>query len=349
MKWFGFRACLKTQRGPAAREFGGGKGGEAGASPKRAATAESTRATGKRPAARRVFSETAHCLRCSSLTDPSGYAPSSRLAIEPFLRKQGPSEFSDRLSASTGTSGDPDFRAVVDPNQQVTSTSARLWQAFAGNPDVFAASNSSRDGHPQGTVEPADGFGTALGRPIGGDLQGASNVGASNLESGIRTGFDSDRDRATAKIAFAGNAKPSTGCRSGGDLQGVGLGPFRIGGVLDPDIQSGASQKVVEPQVDVLGQVFLDPGGADWLSGGIGLVQLLIVDFPSIRITEDLMCCVEGLGLFNGIRRTSVEVRVVLFGEQSVGDPDLLGRAAAVEAQSCVVVWKGCLQRSVLW
>jgi hypothetical protein len=61
------------------------------------------------------------------------------------------------------------------------------------------------------------------------------------------------------------------------------------------------------------------------------------------------MCCVEGLGLFNGIRRTSVEVRVVLFGEQSVGDPDLLGRAAAVEAQRCVVVWKGCLQRSVLW
>jgi hypothetical protein len=91
------RACLKTQRGPAAREFGGGQGGEAGASPNRAATAESTRATGKRPAARRVFSETAHCLRCSSLTDPSGYAPSSRLAIEPFLRKQGPSEFSDRL------------------------------------------------------------------------------------------------------------------------------------------------------------------------------------------------------------------------------------------------------------
>jgi hypothetical protein len=36
---------------------------------------------------------------------------------------------------------------------------------------------------------------------------------------------------------------------------------------------------------------------------------------------------------------------VVLFGEQSVGDPDLLGRAAAVEAQRCVVVWKGCLQR----
>ena len=87
----------ENSEGPAARGFGGGQGGEAGASPKRAATAESTRATGKRPAARRVFLETARCLRCSSVTDPSGYAPSSRLAIEPFLRKQGPSEFSDRL------------------------------------------------------------------------------------------------------------------------------------------------------------------------------------------------------------------------------------------------------------
>jgi len=118
---------------------------------------------------------------------------------------------------------------------------------------------------------------------------------------------------------------------------------------LDPDIQSGAAEKIVEPQVDVLGQIFLDPGGADRLSGGFDLVQLLIVGFPSIGITEDLMCCVERLGLFNGIRRTSVEVRVVLFGQQPVGNPDLLVGAAAVEAQRRVVVWKGRLQGSVSW
>src|SRR6476659_8187700 len=61
---------MKIERGPAARDFGGGQGGEAGASPLRAATAEPTPATGKRPAARRVFEENAVCLRYSSVTDP---------------------------------------------------------------------------------------------------------------------------------------------------------------------------------------------------------------------------------------------------------------------------------------
>ena len=66
------RACLRTPRGPARRDFGGGQGGEAGASPKRAATAEPTPATGKRPVARRVFEERARWLRCSSVTGPPG-------------------------------------------------------------------------------------------------------------------------------------------------------------------------------------------------------------------------------------------------------------------------------------
>ena len=92
------RDCPETQRGPAAKDFGGGPGGEAGASPQRAATAEPTPATGKRPTARRGFAETARSLRCSSVTDPCGYAPSSRLAIEPFPREQDPAEFPDRLS-----------------------------------------------------------------------------------------------------------------------------------------------------------------------------------------------------------------------------------------------------------
>src|SRR5882672_8868399 len=45
------RACLKIEWGPAARDFGGGQGGEVGASPQRAVTAEPTQATGKRSAA----------------------------------------------------------------------------------------------------------------------------------------------------------------------------------------------------------------------------------------------------------------------------------------------------------
>ncbi len=81
-------ACLKIAWGPAARDFGRGQGGEAGASPQRAVTTEPTPATGKRPAARRGFVENAGWLRCSSVGDRCGYPPSLRLAIQPFPRKQ---------------------------------------------------------------------------------------------------------------------------------------------------------------------------------------------------------------------------------------------------------------------
>src|SRR5437660_3925419 len=64
-----FRACFKIGRGPAARDFGRGQGGEFRASPQRAVRSEPTQATGKRPAARRVFGQKAAWLRCSSLTD----------------------------------------------------------------------------------------------------------------------------------------------------------------------------------------------------------------------------------------------------------------------------------------
>src|SRR6266508_3155073 len=65
-----FRACLKITWGPAARDFGCSQGGEVGAAPQRAVTAELTLAAGKRPAARRVFAEKAVWLRCSSVTAP---------------------------------------------------------------------------------------------------------------------------------------------------------------------------------------------------------------------------------------------------------------------------------------
>ena len=65
-------ACLKIPRGSAARDFGRGQDGEFRASPKRAVRNEPTQATGKRPAARRVFGQKAVWLRCSSVKDPQG-------------------------------------------------------------------------------------------------------------------------------------------------------------------------------------------------------------------------------------------------------------------------------------
>jgi hypothetical protein len=64
-----FRACFKNGRGPAARDFGRGQGGETGASPLRAVRVEPPRDPGKRTAARRVFPEKALWLRCSSVTE----------------------------------------------------------------------------------------------------------------------------------------------------------------------------------------------------------------------------------------------------------------------------------------
>src|SRR5436190_9623214 len=69
------RACLKIAWGPAARDFGGGQGGETGASPQRAVTVEPTPAAAKRSAARRVLAEKAGWLRCSSVTDRWGMRP----------------------------------------------------------------------------------------------------------------------------------------------------------------------------------------------------------------------------------------------------------------------------------
>jgi hypothetical protein len=48
------RACLKIAGRSAAKDFGGGQGGEVGASPQRAVTTEPTPVAAKRPAARRV-------------------------------------------------------------------------------------------------------------------------------------------------------------------------------------------------------------------------------------------------------------------------------------------------------
>src|SRR6185295_15172510 len=63
---------LKILKGAAARDFGRGQGGEAGTSPLRAVTADPTRATAKRTAARRVLEQKAVWRRCSSVEDPPG-------------------------------------------------------------------------------------------------------------------------------------------------------------------------------------------------------------------------------------------------------------------------------------
>jgi hypothetical protein len=95
MGWVGVRACLKTTRDAVAKDFGRGQGGEVGASPQRAVTTELTRATGKRPAAPRVFSKRPSGFVAPQSKIHEGYSlvpvrKHSRLAIRPFAAKQHP-------------------------------------------------------------------------------------------------------------------------------------------------------------------------------------------------------------------------------------------------------------------
>jgi arylsulfatase A-like enzyme len=91
------RDDMKIARGAAVGDFGRDQGGEVRVSLKWAVRSEPTMASAKRSSARRVCTEMAAGLRCSSHRSTLGYAQSSRLALRPFLCKQRPSEFSHTL------------------------------------------------------------------------------------------------------------------------------------------------------------------------------------------------------------------------------------------------------------
>ena len=94
------RACFEIGRGSAARDFGRGRGGEAGASPQRAVRAEPTKAPAKRPAAQRVFAKKAFWLRCSSLTDRRGVCSLVAPRQKAFFAKTGPRRISKQALRS---------------------------------------------------------------------------------------------------------------------------------------------------------------------------------------------------------------------------------------------------------
>jgi hypothetical protein len=96
------RACFKNGRGPAARDFGRGQGGETGASPLRAVTVEPTRDPGKRTAARRVFPKKVLWLRCSSVTERRLCSLVAPRQIT-FFGKTGPLRFLKQALTKVGT------------------------------------------------------------------------------------------------------------------------------------------------------------------------------------------------------------------------------------------------------
>ena len=94
------RACFKTRKGPATRNFGRSRGGEDRASPQRAVRSEPTTDGVKMAVARpvlrslgeggRVFAQKAIWLRCSSVTAPLGDASIVAPRHPGFCAKTGP-------------------------------------------------------------------------------------------------------------------------------------------------------------------------------------------------------------------------------------------------------------------
>ena len=90
------RACLKTGRGPAVRDFGVGQGGKTGASLQRAVTAEPTQANAKRPRRPEGFRGKGHLtplllsqrpLRVSSFVAPCHLAFPAKTGPLPIFRQ----------------------------------------------------------------------------------------------------------------------------------------------------------------------------------------------------------------------------------------------------------------------
>ena len=139
------RACFKIGRGPAARDFGRGRGGEAGASPQRAVTAEPTKAAAKRTAALRVFAEKALWLRCSSLTDRWRVCSLVTPCQRAFSAKTGPRRIlKQALSIQESGKADqsvPDAEVLVFARAQkralLTLNRRHFMRLHQANPDHF--------------------------------------------------------------------------------------------------------------------------------------------------------------------------------------------------------------------
>jgi hypothetical protein len=85
--------------------------------------------------------ERAGWLRCSSVTDRFGYAPSSRLAIRPFPRKQCPFYYSDRLSNRRSPSPPPAPSAVPSSFARVSTSNPSV--SKPNFPRIFLLSKSA--------------------------------------------------------------------------------------------------------------------------------------------------------------------------------------------------------------
>ena len=167
----------------------------------------------------------------------------------------------------------------------------------------------------------------------------------------IRARSIQDQLDGKSKGMEVGGFGPGGGPPRGGPGRNPELVNFRcvrIGGVVDPDLPQRAANKVLNPEIHILGD---DPL---WLTdvgrrrGSHDGIKFAIVGVPSRGITQDLMGGVQFLGACHRLGRSVIEIRMKVLGQQPVRSANLPESAVAVEAERGVMIGFSALQSPIL-
>ena len=236
--------------------------------------------------------------------------------------------------------GDPDVGTVHHPDQKISPATTRPGQAFVWNTQHLSAPHPGRDLHSHETSpEPAKALGSTLRRQLRRDPQVTSQIGSTGLEPEIRAGPDPHDDKPTAKSTFARHPETRSRCRTRRHRAFVQLRSSRIGRVIHTHLQGGSNQEIVEPQGRVLGNVPFDPPRTHGHGSPLGSRQFAVVGLPLLGIDQDGVGGVENLSPHHGGFGPSVDIRMMLLGEHTIGGPDVRLGTAPVKTEGRVVIW----------
>ena len=99
-----------------------------------------------------------------------------------------------------------------------------------------------------------------------------------------------------------------------------------------------------KPQVHVLSNVSLEVRRAWGRWRFLRGLQLAVVSESPLRVAEDFVGCVQLLRAPDGLGRSGIKIRMMLFGEQPIRGANLRVRAVTVEAECGVVIGFSRLQ-----
>jgi hypothetical protein len=235
---------------------------------------------------------------------------------------------------------DANFRPVSDSDEQVSSSTTCSGQTFSRNADDFSASHAARDIHAQARSRWANNkLCSSLRRSLRSDAQVAAQIGATNFETMVRPYPHPDVDFAAI---IAGDFEARAWRGFGWNSEWINFRAIGLGGVIHAHIQRGATEELLDPQMNILVQ-----RGSGFGRGPTAPFRSLrrrVVSAPKIRVHESVVCGVQILHAQFRIRHRAVHIGMQLLGEQTIGAADLFGSAVPVEAERRVVIWLRALQ-----